>query len=192
MKEIPFLRQHKTETEFGFRGTVSELFLAFQNRQFALIFVIMIMIGALAEVTANINIYMTTFFWGLNTEDLSWFVLSALGAVLAFPLVAFIQRKWDKKEILLLCAYVSLFDGIALVLLRFADLLPDNGDPLLLALLVGTGVFGAGIAVVQGIISSSLLADVLDDQELRTGMRQKGCSMRRFLSPGKPYQASVL
>jgi Na+/melibiose symporter-like transporter len=185
MKEIPFLRQHKTETEFGFRGTVSQLFLALQNRQFALIFVIMIMIGALAGVTANINIYMTTFFWGLNTEDLRWFVLSALGAVLAFPLVAFIQRKWDKKEILLLCAYVSLFDGIALVLLRFADLLPDNGDPLLLALLVGAGIFGAGIAVVQGIISSSLLADVLDDHELRTGMRQEGMFYAAISFSGK-------
>ncbi len=174
MKEIPFLRQHKTKTVFGFRVTVKELLFALKNRQFALVFVIMIMIGALAGVSANISIYMTTFFWGLNTEDLRWFVLSALGAVLAFPLVALIQVKFDKKQILLLCAYVSLFDGVALVLLRFADVLPNNGDPLLLVILVGAGVFAAGIAVVQGIISSSVLADILDDHELRTGMRQEG------------------
>ena len=102
MKEIPFLRQHKTKTGFGFRTTVRELLLSLQNRHFALVFVIMVLIGALAGVTTNINIYMTTFFWGLDTEDLRWFVLSAIGAVLAFPLVALIQRKLDKKQILLI------------------------------------------------------------------------------------------
>ena len=185
MKEIPYLRQHKTKTGFGFRATVRELLLALQNRQFALVFVIMVLIGALAGVTTNISIYMTTFFWGLDTEDLRWFILSAMGAVFAFPLVALIQRKWDKKQILLICAYVSLFDGITLVLLRFADVLPDNGDPLLLVILVSAGVFAAGVAVVQGIISSSVLADILDDHELRTGMRQEGMFYAAISFSGK-------
>ena len=35
-------------------------------------------------------------------------------------------------------------------------------------------MFAAGVAVIQGIISSSILADVLDDHELRTGWRQEG------------------
>ena len=185
MKEIPFLRQHKAKTNFGFRVTVKELLFALKNRQFALVFLIMIMTGALTGVTANISIYMTTFFWGLNTEDLRWFVLSAMGAVLAFPLVALIQVKWDKKQILLLCAYASLFDGIALVLLRFANVLPNNGDPLLLVILVSAGVFAAGIAVVQGIISASVLADILDDHELRTGMRQEGMFYAAISFSGK-------
>ena len=185
MKEIPFLRQHKSKTNFGFRVTVRELLFALKNRQFALVFLIMIMIGALTGVTANISIYMTTFFWGLNTEDLRWFVLSAMGAVLAFPLVALIQVKWDKKQILLLSAYVSLFDGIVLVLLRFANVLPNNGDPLLLVILVSAGVFAAGIAVVQGIISASVLADILDDHELRTGMRQEGMFYAAISFSGK-------
>ena len=111
--------------------------------------------------------------------------MQPMGAVLAFPLVAWIQVKWDKKQILLLCAYVSLFDGIALVLLRFANVLPNNGDPLLLVILVSAGVFAAGIAVVQGIISASVLADILDDHELRTGMRQEGMFYAAISFSGK-------
>ena len=60
------------------------------------------------------------------------------------------------------------------MLLRFVDVLPDNGDPLLLVILVTAGIFVAGIAMVQGIISSSVLADILDDHELCTGMREEG------------------
>jgi Na+/melibiose symporter-like transporter len=35
------------------------------------------------------------------------------------------------------------------------------------------GTLGASIAVIQGIIGASLVADLLDDQELRTGYRQE-------------------
>ena len=92
---------------------------------------------------------------------------------MAFPVVAMVQRRWDKKVILLFCSIISLFDGIIVVGLRFLDVLPQNGDPMLLIILVGMGVFAAGIAVIQGIIGSSVIADILDDQELRTGVRQE-------------------
>jgi GPH family glycoside/pentoside/hexuronide:cation symporter len=173
-REIPFLRQHAGDgAAFGFAQTLHELLLALRNRQFALIFIIVLLTSAIGGITVNINIYMATFFWGLTTEDLRWFALSAVGALVAFPLVAAVQRKWDKKHILLSCASVSLVEGLVAVNLRFLDVLPQNGDPRLLAILVGMGVFGVGIAVVQGIIGASIVADLLDDHELRTGYRQE-------------------
>lgn len=173
-REIPFMRQHASIVSgFSFVRTARELWRALQNRQFALIFVIVLLASAIGGTTANIGIYMTTFFWGLTTEDLRWFALASVGAIMAFPLVALVQRTWDKKHILLTCTVVSLFDGIILVNLRFLDVLPQNGDPMLLVILVGMGIFGAAIAVIQGIIFSSIIADILDDHELRTGYRQE-------------------
>lgn len=185
LKEVPYLRQHKSPVNFSLHRIGSDLLLALSNRQFALIFTIMLMVSALGGTTANIGIYMTTFFWGLNTDDLRWFTLSAIGAVLAFPLVAGIQQRWDKKYILLSCGVLSLVDGMTLVLLRFLDILPDNGDPWLLVILVSAGVLAAGIAVVQGIIASSTLADILDDHELRTGHRQEAMFTAALSFSGK-------
>lgn len=173
-REIPYLRQHAVkQPRFTFRRTARELGLALQNRQFALIFLIVLLAFAIAGVTTNIHIYMTTFFWGLNTADLRWYALASIGALIAFPFVAAVQRRWEKKNILLLCSIVSLLDGITLVTLRFLDVLPRNGDPRLLVILVGMAIFGVGIAVIQGIIFSSTVADILDDHELRTGRRQE-------------------
>jgi Na+/melibiose symporter-like transporter len=173
-REIPYLRQHAGEpARFSFVQTGREAVMALRNRQFALIFLIVLVMSAISGTLANIGIYLTTYFWGLDTEDLRWFALSAVGAVVAFPLVARIQRRWDKKHVLLGASIVSLLDGIILVNLRFLDVLPENGDPLLLVILVGNGVFAAGVAVVQGIIASSIVADLLDDHELRTGYRQE-------------------
>jgi len=173
-REIPHLRQHAGEpARFSFAQTRREVAQALGNRQFALIFVIILIMSAIGGTLANIGIYMTTYFWGFTTEDLRWFALSAAGAVAAFPLVAGIQRRWDKKHILLGSSIVSLIDGILVVNLRFLGVLPENGDPLLLVILVANGVFTAGVAVVQGIIASSIVADLLDDHELRTGYRQE-------------------
>jgi Na+/melibiose symporter-like transporter len=173
-REIPFLRQHAAEAaRFSFAQTARELLQALRNRQFALIFIIVLTMSAIGGTTANIGIYMTTYFWGLTTEDLRWFALSAVGALLAFPLVALVQRTWDKKHILLACGVVSLVEGLVVVNLRFLGVLPENGDPMLLVILVGVGVSTVGIAVIQGIIAASIVADLLDDHELRTGYRQE-------------------
>jgi len=173
-REIPYLRQHAGQAAgFGLRQTLRELRQALGNPQFALIFVIVLLSAAIAGTTTNVALYMTTYFWGLTSEDLRWFALAAFGALVAFPLVAAVQRRWDKKHILLACAIASLFDGILVVGLRFLDVLPANGDPKLLAILVGAGVLGASIAVIQGIIGASLIADLLDEHELRTGYRQE-------------------
>jgi len=173
-REIPYLRQHATtQARFSFVRSARELWRVLQNRQFALVFLIVLLSSAISGTTANIGIYMTTFFWGLTTEDLRWFALASIGALIAFPLVAATQRRWDKKHVMLVCSTISLFDGVILVSLRFFEVLPDNGNPLLLVILVGMSVFGVGIAVIQGIIGSSVIADVLDDHELRTHYRQE-------------------
>jgi len=175
LDQVPYLRQHTQKTATLSLGSIiTDMLRAFKNGQFLLIFIIVILISAIGGTTTNLGIYMNTFFWGFDTTDLRWFSLSAVGAFIAFPLIALIQKRWEKKHIILCCAIVALFDGIALINLRFLDVLPDNGDPRLLAILVGMGVVAVAIAVVQGVISASLLADILDQHELETGYRQEG------------------
>lgn len=185
-KEIPYLRQHASAPpSFGLLQTLHELQDALRNPQFALIFVIILISGAITGTTVNIGIYMSTFFWGLSSEDLRWFALSAAGAVAAFPVVAGIQRRWDKRSILLTCAILSVTEGILLVNLRFLGLLPENGEPLLLAILVIAGVITSSLAVVQGVIGASIIADLADEHELRTGARQEGMFFAAVSFSGK-------
>lgn len=173
-REIPYLRQHAgAPVRFGFAHTGRELLRALQYRQFALIFLIVFLSSAISGTTANIGIYMTTFFWGLTTEDLRWFALAAIGGILAFPLVPLVQKKWDKKQILMSCAVINLSEGILVVNLRFLDVLPDNGDTMLLVILIVSAGFTGGVALIQGIIGSSIVADLLDEHELLTGHRQE-------------------
>ena len=177
-REVPYLRRHIEPLPMPgpgetLRRTARELRHALENRSFALIFLIVIIMAAIGGTTANINVYMATFFWGLTTDELRWYPLAAVGAILAFPFVASVGRRWDKKQILFFCGLVSLIDGITLVNLRFLGWLPENGEPVLLAILIGVAALGAALAVIQGIVGASIVADILDDHELHTGVRQE-------------------
>jgi glycoside/pentoside/hexuronide:cation symporter, GPH family len=173
-KQIPYLRQHVVKGALpSIAQTVAEFKRGLQNQQFRLIFVIMLISSAVAGTTANMSIYMMTFFWGLSSDELRWLSLAGVGAALAFPTVAFLQRRLDKKHILLSSAILSLFTGVIVVFLRIIGVLPENGSEWLLWIIVVDLAFFYAVQVVNGVIASSVLADILDQHELKTGYRQE-------------------
>ena len=174
-REIPYLRQHVAATPpFRFGGAVGDMVRALKNRQFALVFTIVFISSAIGGTIGNIGIYMQTYFWGLTADDLRWFTIAGIGAIVAFGITGLLQKRFDKKHILMFCAIVSMVDGIVLINLRFFDVLPDNGTSLLLIILVTATTFSAAIGTVYGILGASVVADILDDHALRTGYRQEG------------------
>ena len=63
LREVPFLRQHASApAAFSLRLIFQDLIRALKNGQFALIFVIVIMISAIGGTTTNLGLYMNTFF----------------------------------------------------------------------------------------------------------------------------------
>jgi Na+/melibiose symporter-like transporter len=172
--QIPYLRQHAAKVSLPSIGqTLAEFRRGLENEQFRLLFVIVLISSAITGTTANMSIYMATFFWQFTSDDLRWFALIGVGALLAFPVLAVLQRRMDKKHILLMSASLSLFAGVIVVVLRFLDLLPENGSKLLLTILVVDGAVFAMMEVIRGVIGASLIADILDQHELKTGYRQE-------------------
>jgi glycoside/pentoside/hexuronide:cation symporter, GPH family len=174
LREVPYLRQHVVvPPNFTFMSALQDMLRALKNRQFALVFTIVFISSAIGGTIGNIGIYMQTYFWGLTADDLRWFSLAAVGAIVAFGVTAGLQSRFDKKHILITCSIIGLVDGIVIINLRFFDILPDNGSTLLLGILVANTIFSSVVGVVSGIIGASIVADVLDDHELRTGYRQE-------------------
>ncbi len=173
-KQIPYLRQHAVKVSLPSIGqTLAEFRRGLENEQFRLLFLIVLVSSAVSGTTANMSIYMATFFWQFTSDDLRWFALVGVGALMAFPVIAVLQKRMDKKYILLMSASLSLFAGVIVVVLRFLDVLPENGSKLLLTILVVDGAVFAMMEVIRGVIGASLIADILDQHELKTGYRQE-------------------
>jgi Na+/melibiose symporter-like transporter len=175
--QIPYLLQPQTEGRFSFMASFREVKLALENPDFRALFFAVLVAFVLAGTNGALEIYMRTYFWGLASEQLRWFAVGLVGAIAVLPLVKPLQEKFDKKQLLLGAWSLLLVDGMTLVMLRFADILPDNGDPLLLVLLVANAVFRAALGGILLIMFISMIADLLDAQELATGRRQEGVFM---------------
>ncbi len=133
----------------------------------------------------TLNIFINTYFWELKPEEIRW--VGLVGAPAAFVgamCSPVLMRRFDRKPVML-CALggTTLFAQLV-VNLRLADVLPANGDPLLLPLLIANAAgftFSLGVGTVA---IYSMLGDVVDENELKTGLRQEGLfySARAFFA----------
>jgi len=186
-REIPFLVAPPEErTPFSLRNVLREAKLAFTNRPFRLVFFAILCASAIGGTQGALELYVGTYFWGLLPEQLRLFAPFLLvGAVAAFALVQPVSLRLDKKTIVISASALLILDGMVLIALRLLDLLPPNGDPLLLGLLIVNAVFRVAIGVVSAIVGASMVADILDQQELETSERQEGMFFSALAFSGK-------
>jgi Na+/melibiose symporter-like transporter len=185
-REVPYLLQPAAGAERpSLRGFSRDLALAARNRDFVLLGAAILLVAAIAGTGAALEIYMQTYFWGLLPEDLRWFAFAIAGSLLAFPAIGPLQARFEKHTLVIACALFSLANGFALVGLRFAGALPENGDPRLLAILVASAIVRVAADTVAGILLASMVADTLDAQELAVGRRQEGVFSAALSFAGK-------
>ena len=130
--------------------------------------------AAIAGFGGVFDALMNTFFWGLTGEDLRWFGFAVFGAAIGILLAAKLQNHFLKQHILVAAFLVNMVLAILKMSLRFLEWVPENGDPMLVWVLVGQGVLQVISATVAMTVFPSMLADLGDYQEAQTGERQEG------------------
>ncbi len=119
--------------------------------------------------------YYTTYFFGLSERELAAMPIgSFLGGVIALFLAPYLGKKLDKKPTII---WSTLLFGFFFSLpfnLRLLGWFPENDAPLLLPLYILAMLVAYLFIFVSMSISSSMMADVVDEYELHTGKRQEG------------------
>ena len=135
--EIPYLLQPLGQpVPFSLKRVLAEVLLALRNRDFLVLFMTLLTASAIGGTTEALNIYVQTYFWELNGEALRWFALAILGFMAAFAVIPIVQARFDKKRLVIYGLAFLVLNGVAMIGLRFLDVLPANGSPLLLPLLI--------------------------------------------------------
>ena len=186
LREVPFLLQPVSTTpRFSFARVWRDVSSTFVNRDFLVLFLGALTTAAITGTLDWMGIYMSTYFWGMASEQLVWFSLTAFGAVAAFLTLALVERIFDKKPLLLATFALLVIDGIGVTSLRLLHLMPPNGSNTLLVVLICNDTVRAYLGTVLGIMFASMLADTLDVQELATGKRQEGVFAAALSFSGK-------
>lgn len=175
-KEIPFLpKLSAVGQSFSFVDVLKETVFAIKNPNFRTLFLAVLSSYIAAGVNMAIALFMFTFFWELDSSDLQWVLIAGpVGVIIGSMVTRHVHRFIDKKTTLVL-AYTgwAIFQFVPTTL-RLVDLFPTNESILVVQLLVSFA-FLQGLIASHGSVSfGSMIADIVDDQELHTGERHEG------------------
>lgn len=159
----------------GWRHSFDEIRESLSNRAFV------VLAGAAAfalisqGITFSISNYLYIYVWRFGQADFALYpIMLFLSVIAAFFLVVPLNRLWDKPHT---AAYGSLL-GIAFwmtpFLLRLADMWPTPGTPASTWGVFAFFFLGNAFAVTVMISASSMIADIVEDAQEKTGRRTEG------------------
>ena len=155
--------------------TLLEIRSALTNRSFRWLFAGVLIVFAMVGVDNALNLHMNTYFWELQGGgNLFFFAATPVGAVIGTALASTLTRWFDKKPSVIIGTLCWALCQVIPVVLRLLGWFPENGTSELLYSLIVIK-FIQGLGVVQALIAfNSMVADVVDEHELITGLRQEG------------------
>lgn len=132
--------------------------------------------NAMAQgLVLSLNLYLGTYLWQLDSGQLAALAASSfVAAILALVFAPPVSKAFGKRNAARLMKATSIAFATAPILLRMAGVFPANGDPLLLPILLVTGTISTATTIITAIMISSMMADVVESSELRTGRRSEG------------------
>ena len=173
-RQIPFLRD-PPQQRVTLGRLAREMFGTLANRNFLMILASSFFLYAGIGLGFSINLYFSTFFWEFSSAEIALFTFSSLAAaILAFAAAPRIAQRFEKKPAAMLLIPAGFAATTAPVVLRLLGAFPANDSPMIFGVIFMTNMVGVGLGIVANILFSSMIADVVEDSELKTGRRQEG------------------
>ncbi len=134
------------------------------------------MFGGLASYVASaLQVYIYTFFWELNADQLGTLSIpSVIAAIFGMLLATRISTVYGKRNTSIGMSCFGLVLMSAPLILRLIGWFPENGSPVLVPILFAVACISTSCAIIGGIMWFSMTTDVVEDSQLRTGRRSEG------------------
>lgn len=173
-REIPHLPKPPIE-----RGTLRDSFRALGRTLNNRAFVILMLAGVCAYANQGINYalsnYLYSYVWGITGDTFVLITLALFaGVLIAFFAAPRLGRRGSKPGIATVAVVLAVAIVTAPYWLRLAGLFPEPGSPALLPMLLLFFAGGTALNVTAFILGASMMADVVEDSEARTGRRSEG------------------
>jgi Na+/melibiose symporter-like transporter len=171
---IPWLRKAATG-ERKASDHLGQIRAVLRNRAFLTIMGSGALIYLVAGVTQGLSIYISLFFWEFSQTQLSLIAgLTAAAALAGTILAPQLSRRMGKKEAALLGYLLGALGELTPYGLRLLHLMPENGDPAVFQILAVGRFVNVCSWSVTGICISAMIADVVEDNAVKSGRRSEG------------------
>ena len=156
-------------------GPLKGILRALKNRGFSILLVGGVFSYTVQGLNFALSTYFNTFLWRFPASTLAIFTVCVLAGVgLSFGYASLASRRIGKRRATVWATGSYVVIASAPLMLRYFGLFPANGDPLLLPLLMLDTVIATMLGVAGAILGASMMSDVIEDHQVRTGEREEG------------------
>ncbi|MEM7368942.1 MAG: MFS transporter [Bacteroidota bacterium] len=148
---------------------------AFQMPSFRNLVIYIMIVYVAIGIGVTFTTYFTTYFFELTETELAFLpISSAVGGILAVFIARILGKKLDKKPTAIISTIIfAVFFSLPFNA-RLLDIFPANDSPMLVPVYVLSLTVAYTFLWVALSTGSSMMADVVDEFDLRTGQRQEG------------------
>jgi Na+/melibiose symporter-like transporter len=174
-RHIPHLMPPPPRRKLTLAKTFGEMRETLANRSFLFLLTSSFASAMAAGLSASLNFYFNTFYWGFTADQIGNLTLGVyLSAVIALIVVPLLAQRFSKRTVTRTMMVLAVSVGLTPVILRYFGLMPPNHSPQLLAFIFCTSVIGTALGIVSSTMGGSMVADVVEASQLRTGRRSEG------------------
>ncbi len=174
-RHIPELHQVETPLQLSLGRVYRELIETLATRSMGGIMLVMVFGTIASGLSAGLSFYLSTFFWEFSTQQISLLTVSLLvSALVSVVLSPLLSIRFGKKRGAFIVGLAALILQPAPVVLRLLGLMPENGDPLLFPIILVLQILDVGLVIVFQTLAFSMVADMVEDSEVRTQRRSEG------------------
>lgn len=172
---IPHLRKPPAARKITIGTVFKEIGETLSNRSFQGLFVAALFGFMAAGIAATLTYFINGFFWEFTTRQTSLLTLIVfVSAIIALVLGPFISKTLGKKRGAIVIGILAFTIAPMPVILRLAGLMPPNGSDLLFQIVLVVTMIDVALIITYQILSSSMIADIVEESELKTGRRSEG------------------
>jgi len=151
-----------------------EMFETLFNKSMGAIFVTALIASTTLGLGQSLSVYMSTYFWALRPEQIGLitlviFISAALGAALA-PVLT---KRFGKKRGIIIVGTLGLITFPVAIILRLTGVVTPGTDNAFWVVLV-QGQVDVILVVCQQVLLVSMISDLVEQAEVKTGRRSEG------------------
>lgn len=153
----------------------TEIFETLADRSFAALFSGSIFAAIATGLAAALSFYFLTYFWEFGALQVGALTMSVfLSAIIGLVLAPRVTRGMGKKRGAIIIGLIAVVGAPLPIVLRLFDLMPENGTPLLFWIIFVATTVDVGLIICFQILASAMVADLVEQSELRTSRRSEG------------------
>jgi Na+/melibiose symporter-like transporter len=157
------------------RTIFGEIFELLKDRSFLALFISGMASAAAGGLTAALTFLMLTYFWEFTSIQIFyWTAMVLVSATLGLLVAPRVARWLGKRRAVITLGVIAFLLQPAAVVLRLLGWLPENGDPRLFPMLLTLQTIDLGMIIAMQAILASMVADLVEQAEVKTGRRNEG------------------